>query len=196
MDARPTTWLADEESKPAPGSLALVQALVNTIELPAGPDRLADLADARPWMIASEILAPDADLTAADLEFVRGVREAMRALLVHNAGGPAPTDEALAPLRSVAADGSARAELGDDAIVRLIPAREVIVDRLLQLLLVIRDAQRDGSWSRLKACANDECHWAFFDRSRNHRGTWCEMAACGNRLKNREFRARKRATAG
>jgi predicted RNA-binding Zn ribbon-like protein len=63
---------------------------------------------------------------------------------------------------------------------------------LIELLLIIRDAQRDGSWSRLKACGNDECQWAFYDRSRNHGGTWCDMASCGNMLKNREFRARKR----
>ena len=33
---------------------------------------------------------------------------------------------------------------------------------------------------------------AFYDRSRNHGGTWCDMASCGNKLKNREFRARRR----
>jgi predicted RNA-binding Zn ribbon-like protein len=64
--------------------------------------------------------------------------------------------------------------------------------RLIELLLIIRDAQRDGTWVRLKACGNEECQWAFYDRSRNHGGTWCEMSSCGNKLKNREFRARKR----
>ena len=68
-------------------------------------------------------------------------------------------------------------------------------ERLIELLLIMRDAQRDGSWARLKACANDECQWAFYDRSRNHGGTWCEMSACGNKLKNREFRARRRKAA-
>ena len=57
----------------------------------------------------------------------------------------------------------------------------------------MRDAQRDGTWARLKACANDACAWAFYDRSRNRGGTWCDMASCGNMLKNREFRARRRA---
>jgi predicted RNA-binding Zn ribbon-like protein len=60
------------------------------------------------------------------------------------------------------------------------------------MLLAARDAQADGSWSRLKACGNDECGWAFFDRSRNRQGSWCDMAVCGNRLKNRSFRARQR----
>ena len=31
-------WPADDESKPAPGPLVLVQALVNTVELPDGSD--------------------------------------------------------------------------------------------------------------------------------------------------------------
>ena len=63
-------------------------------------------------------------------------------------------------------------------------------DGLLGLLLTVRDAQADGSWSRLKLCANPDCGWAFYDRSRNQQGAWCSMATCGNRLKNRRFRAR------
>ena len=65
-------------------------------------------------------------------------------------------------------------------------------DRLVYLLLIVRDAQRDGTWALLKACANDECQWAFYDKSRNHGGTWCEMSSCGNKLKNRAFRARSK----
>jgi predicted RNA-binding Zn ribbon-like protein len=172
--------------------LLLVQALVNTVELPDGADRLADPADARPWLIDNNLLSPRARLTDADLDLVRGVREALRALLVHNAGGPVPPDEAMAPLRAVAAAGAARATF-DDREVRLVADGDSTSDRLVGLLLIMRDAQRDGTWARLKACANDECQWAFYDRSRNHGGTWCEMAACGNMLKNREFRARRKA---
>jgi predicted RNA-binding Zn ribbon-like protein len=193
--SEPTRWLADDESKPAPAPLLRVQSLVNTVELPAGPDRLADPVDAGPWLIDNELLAPDADLDEADLELVRSVREAVRALLVHNAGGPSPTKAALAPLRTIATRGRARADVDADGGVRLASAGESVAERLIDLLLVIRDAQRDGSWTRLKACANDECHWAFFDRSRNHGGTWCEMSTCGNKLKNREFRARRRKAA-
>jgi predicted RNA-binding Zn ribbon-like protein len=185
-------WPGDDEPKPAPQPLLLVQALVNTVELPDGADRLADPADARPWLIDNNLLSPRARLTDADLDLVRGVREALRALLVHNAGGPVPPDEAMAPLRAVAAAGAARATF-DDREVRLVADGDSTSDRLVGLLLIMRDAQRDGTWARLKACANDECQWAFYDRSRNHGGTWCEMAACGNMLKNREFRARRKA---
>jgi predicted RNA-binding Zn ribbon-like protein len=193
MTPAPTYWPGDDEPKPAPAPLVLVQSLVNTVELPDGADRLADPTDARPWLVDVSLLAPEAELTDADLDLARTVREALRAMLVHNAGGPPPNKSALAVLRGVAQGGTARADLGDDGAVRLGVHGNSVRDRLVELLLIIRDAQRDGTWARLKACANDECQWAFYDRSRNHGGTWCEMAACGNKLKNRAFRARSRA---
>jgi predicted RNA-binding Zn ribbon-like protein len=33
----------------------------------------------------------------------------------------------------------------------------------------------------------------FYDNSKNHSGTWCQMAECGNRAKVRAYRARKPA---
>ena len=191
----PARWPGDDEPRPAPEPLVRVQALVNTVERPNGSDRLADLPDARPWLIDNNLLAPTADLTFADLDLVRAVREALRTMLVHNAGGPPPNKKATAPLRTVAAEATASADVGNAGEVRLRATGDSVRERLVELLLVIRDAQRDGSWTRLKACANDECRWAFYDRSRNHGGTWCEMAACGNKLKNRDFRARRRRAA-
>jgi predicted RNA-binding Zn ribbon-like protein len=188
-----TQWLGDDESKPAPHPLALIQSLVNTAELPDGPDRLADPADAQPWLVDNGLLAPHAEPSAADLELVRAVREALRTMLVHNAGGPPPNKSALAVLKTVADGGSARADLGDDGEIRLAADGDSLHDRLVDVLLIIRDAQRDGTWTLLKACANDECQWAFYDKSRNHRGAWCDMATCGNMLKNRAFRARNKA---
>jgi predicted RNA-binding Zn ribbon-like protein len=192
MTQAPVHWPGDDEPKPAPGPLALVQSLVNTVELPDGADRLADPADARPWLVDTGLLAPKAALTDADLEVVRAVREALRAMLVHNSGGPPPIKSALAVLRSAADGGTARASLADDGEVRLVATGDSVRDRLVGLLLIVRDAQRDGTWKLLKACANDECQWAFYDRSRNHGGTWCEMSVCGNKLKNRAFRARSK----
>jgi predicted RNA-binding Zn ribbon-like protein len=185
-------WLADTETKPAPEPLSRVQQLVNTLELPEGRDRLADPTDARAWLIAAGLLDEGADLQSAELDLVRGVREGLRSMLMHNAGAPPPTAASLAPLAEVAAESTARAEFGEGGEVRLSAGGDSVPARLIELLLIVRDAQRDGTWARLKACGNDECRWAFYDRSRNHGGTWCDMSSCGNKLKNREFRARKR----
>lgn len=192
MPSPPTHWLGDTETKPAPAPLDRIQALVNTIEMPEGRDRLADLPEAEAWLVTAGLLSQGSGLDPADLDQVRGVREGIRAMLVHNAGGPLPTADELAPLRTVAADGTARAAVGAHGEILLSAASDSARGRLVELLLIVRDAQRDGTWARLKACGNDECRWAFYDRSRNHGGTWCDMSSCGNKLKNREFRARKR----
>ena len=187
-----TRWAGDTETKPAPGQLARIQALVNTIELPVGTDRLARPDDAAPWLAANGWLAAGASPTAAELDQVRKVREALRALLIHHSGGTAPQADHLAALKALTDTSTAKVDLAPDGQVELSAAGENVGERLLELLLVMRDAQRDGTWARLKACANDECTWAFYDRSRNHGGTWCDMSSCGNMLKNREFRARRR----
>ncbi|MDX1883697.1 CGNR zinc finger domain-containing protein [Mycolicibacterium sp. 120270] len=192
MSSPRTHWLGDTETKPAPEPLDRIQALVNTVELPDGPDRLADPADAKPWLASVGLLGAHADVRPGDLDLVRGVREGLRAMLIHNAGGPAPTPEALAPLRDVTSQGTARAELDESGDIVLAAAGDAVPARLIEMLLIVRDAQRDGTWARLKACGNDECQWAFYDRSRNHGGTWCDMSSCGNKLKNRELRARRR----
>ena len=58
------------------------------------------------------------------------------------------------------------------------------------LLAPVAEAMSDGTWARVKACRAGDCHWAFYDFSRNRSGTWCDMAVCGNREKVRAYRAR------
>lgn len=191
MTQAPAEWLGDTEGKPAPAPLARIQALVNTVDLESGADRLALATDAQPWLHAHGLLPAGDVPTDDDLRTIRGLREALRAMLVHNAGGPAPTGEQLGPLSRIADAAGARVHLGTDGTLHVGAESDSLNGRLLSLLLVVSDAQRDGTWTHLKACGNEDCRWAFYDRSRNHGGTWCDMATCGNKLKNREFRARR-----
>jgi predicted RNA-binding Zn ribbon-like protein len=154
---------------------------------------LSNFDDARPWLVANGLLAKDDAPTTDELRILREVREGLRGLVIHNTGGPVPDPASVAPLRDIAAEVAVRATVAADGTVTLIPAGDSVRARLLGLLLVVQDAQRDGTWAHLKACANDDCLWAFYDRSRNHGGTWCDMATCGNKLKNRDFRARQRS---
>jgi predicted RNA-binding Zn ribbon-like protein len=184
-------WSGDTEGKPAPEPLSRVQALVNTVDLESGADRLVLAADAQPWLAAQKLL-PTTSITTDDLRIIREFREALRAMLVHNAGGPAPTDQQLSPLSRITRASAARVQLGSDGTLQVAADADSLAGRLLSLLLVVSEAQRDGTWAQLKACGNEDCRWAFYDRSRNHGGTWCDMSTCGNKLKNREFRARRR----
>src|SRR5262249_26540270 len=45
--------------------------------------------------------------------------------------------------------------------------------------------------ARLKACASEQCHWIFFDRSKPANRHWCSSNVCGNRQKTRDYRRRR-----
>jgi predicted RNA-binding Zn ribbon-like protein len=187
------SWVQSEEDKPAPMPLLLVQAFVNTFDVAEDTDLFRHSDTATPWLQEAGIIGPGVTVAPRDLSMLRAVREGIRALVAANGGGPAPQPDDLAPLEALARSRPARVIVEPTGHLRLGPRPDgQVADALLGLLLVIRDAQHDGTWPRLKTCGNPDCRWAFFDRSHSRRGTWCDMASCGNLIKNRNLRARRR----
>lgn len=187
------SWVPEDETKPAPMPLLVVQSFVNTWEADSGVDLLADPDAGQRWLQEAGLLrAPGVDLAQ-----VRDMRESIRALLVANSGAGDLDPAHLRLLRALAHRARLRLALRDDGQLDLQPDENDGLSWLAAtLLLIIRDAQRDGSWARLKACRNPDCHWAYYDRSHAGRGAWCDMAACGNRIKNRNLRTRRSAVGG
>jgi predicted RNA-binding Zn ribbon-like protein len=184
------SWYPGSEPKPAPMPLLLVQGFVNTLDLEDGTDLLDVPATAQEWLVDAGLLDVASELSAGEVEHAKAVREAIRELI--EAEGQVG-DGRLEPLRQLAASHRVQLTLTDSGAIALRNSRQGgLDDGLFELLLIVHRAQQEGTWSRLKICANDECRWAFFDRSRNQQGNWCNMAVCGNRLKNRELRARRR----
>jgi predicted RNA-binding Zn ribbon-like protein len=184
------SW-SSEEHKPAPPQLLDVQALVNTRDLELGTDALDDDADARRWAAEVGLVVKGRRIPAADLQLLREVRESLRALIAANTGDGAATRKQLEPLNRLAGECGPGLAVTQDGKVELAAAGGDLRAGIVELLLRVRDAQRDGTWEQLKLCANPDCRWAFYDLSRNHQGTWCRMEVCGNRLKNRRLRARQ-----
>jgi predicted RNA-binding Zn ribbon-like protein len=185
-------WTPLDEHKPAPPRLQPIQSLVNTRDLEEGTDLLEDEDGARTWLREVGLIGRRDQPSKADLRLLRGVREGLRAMLAHNSGDPAPTAEQLEPIRRLLELERPGLELDEQGELQMHAARNTLQGGLLELLLRVRDSQLDGSWAQMKLCANPDCRWAFYDLSRNHQGTWCRMEVCGNRLKNRRLRARRR----
>jgi predicted RNA-binding Zn ribbon-like protein len=191
------SWASHVEDKLAPMPLLLVQAYVDTVDRDLGTDILAHADQARAWLADAGLRVRDLDRSdpgfAADLRLAREARESIRALIGRNTGTEPLTPDDLAPLEQVLGQAQPRLEVTADGRARLGPALPAwsLADGLLGLLLIVRDAQADGSWDRLKLCGNPDCRWAFYDRSHSRRGAWCDMASCGNRVKNRNLRARR-----
>lgn len=173
-----------------PHALDLVIDYVNTLDIDAGSDALASSSGLSEWLTQRQLLAdPTPVLSEANRADAVRLREALRALLLeHN--GAAPDERAATELERVARRGGLGVHFTEDAAISLRPAREDFDGALAALLVPVAHAVSDGSWLRVKACRASDCAWAFYDRSRNRSGTWCDMAVCGNRTKVRAYRER------
>jgi predicted RNA-binding Zn ribbon-like protein len=176
---------------PAPEPLRLVQEFVNTIDIEEGRDELAQPGALRAWL-ADRGLMDRGDVSEDERRRAVEVREAIRVLLLANGGAPLEP-EALAPLNAAGAEARLGFRVRDDGRAELEPESSGIAGALGRLLAIVYTSMADGTWRRLKACANETCRWAFWDSSRNQTGKWCSMAVCGSRAKSRAYRARSSA---
>jgi predicted RNA-binding Zn ribbon-like protein len=183
---------------PATGAVLLVRDFVNTYEPQVDGEKLDTPEQLRDWLAGRDLLPAGARLRPADLATAVAVREGLRAVLRAHAGHPvdpealAPLNRALAPVRPAFTAG------GYELVATGGPA----FDRALAGLLdAVRQSAEDGTWTRLKVCERDTCHWAFYDDSRNRVRRWCSMAGCGNHVKMRRaytarVSRRRQASAG
>jgi predicted RNA-binding Zn ribbon-like protein len=177
--------------EPAPGRLALVQMLVNTVDREHGPDLLDEVGGLTDWLEARGLLEPGVVPGAADLEAARAVREALRSLMHANNGAPEDPG-ARAVLEATAARAELRPTFPSEG-PELVPGCGGVDGALGRVVAATFAAMLDGSWSRLKACPREVCGWAFYDRSSNASATWCSMAVCGGRVKAGAYYRRRRA---
>ncbi|CAL9543101.1 CGNR zinc finger domain-containing protein [Streptomyces sp. Tu 3180] len=167
------------ERSPAPAGLALVESLVNTLDVGTDTDSLGTPEGRARFGVTED-----------ELPRARELRESLRAALLAHAGHPphrsvTPLGELLAGAPLVvtvdAADGRAA----------LAPAPEGSWPLLTRVAGAVAEALVAGTWTRLKACEATDCLWAYYDRSPAGRGRWCSMQVCGARAKMRRYRAKE-----
>jgi predicted RNA-binding Zn ribbon-like protein len=178
--------------EPAEDDLRLVQDFVNTldrehgVELFDAPQGLAD------WLAHRGLPGAGDRLTARDVERALGVREALRAILLANNGGP-DAPQAYAALGAAARRARLTPAFAPPPGPTLEPGAQGVDAALGRVIAVAFAAMLDGRWARLKACPRDVCGWVFYDRSTANRSTWCSMRICGQRVKaNAYYRRHKR----
>ena len=138
-------------------------------------DDLTSVATLQGWLADHDL--PAGEPTERDLAATRAFRSALRAALL--ADEPAADALAQFPVRIAPARRDLRlvADTGNDGLDALVEA--------------VATSVGDGRWRRLKLCASEDCHWAFYDASRSGGGRWCSMETCGNRHKTRAYRQRQ-----
>jgi predicted RNA-binding Zn ribbon-like protein len=178
----------------APGELELVRLFVNTFD-PDHPERdpLLSRESTREWL-AGHGFPADGGLDDGEKAAMQALREALLAdLRAHTGDGNAARawDRLATHLSGTGLD----LVFGEGEHVRLEPRirrgyeglRGAIASR-------VYNAVKSGQWRRLKVCRRETCLFAFYDKSKNGSGTWCDMAACGNRAKAQRRRSRERTS--
>lgn len=173
-------WPSD---RTAPDGLELVRRFLNTTNRENGADRFAEPDGFVEWLAAAR-------LTSADRDRLVAFREHLHRYAVAHATGTAPggdgLSELLAPLRFTVTAGPAGLQLE-------IAAGSAVDQLLGRLALAVLDAQQQGTWPRLKACAH--CGWVIYDGSKNRSARWCSMSVCGGREHARAYRRRRAGSA-
>lgn len=162
----------------APEELETVMALLNSWLIPndsrVATDRLDDfrLAHAVP---------------EAETERVRRLRDDLRDVVERKPGAEQRLNQWIrrGRVRPIVSDSS----------LSFGPSEAMVAEILVSVL----DAMVLGHWPRLKACP--DCHWVFYDRSKNASKRWCLMTSggssgrsCGTIAKVRSFRQRQRSS--
>jgi predicted RNA-binding Zn ribbon-like protein len=181
---------AGDANRPAPGELRRVQWLINTADLEEGSDAIDTPEALAAWLREHALAEADDAFDAADVARVARFREALRRLLLSHNGGDVDT-QAVAELDAVARESAVVVGFAPDGAPRLGAAGSGVDAVIGRVLAIVARADAEGTWTRLKTCPVDDCRWAFYDFSRNHSRTWCDMKVCGNRAKARTYRSRR-----
>lgn len=184
------------KQRSAPGELERVRRFVNTRQVLRGTDLLSDTAGLADWFTDEGLAPAGLRVTRSDLARAIELREALRAVMAaHNDGERVPA-EASRALDVAAHRARFRLRFDDGGTTSLAPDAVGVSGALGRLLAIVHDSIVQGTWSRLKACRDRDCEWAFYDHTKNGSGAWCSMERCGNRAKARAFRERHAASGG
>jgi len=178
----------------APGRLELLQRFINTHnhDFPPEWDRIGTAETAEAWLREKRLVAAGDRIVEPDAIRLRELREAIRALVIANHGGP-PAAAATDIVRRAAGAAQLSVAVDDTGRTALEPTRRGVDGAVATLLSILHEARLTGQWPRLKGCRR--CGYAFFDRSKNRSAAWCAMSICGNRTKNRAYYRRRRTSA-
>ena len=182
-----------------PVELALLYDFVNTLDerryvedgvAHAGADEIETARMLDSWMLERGLLHRGEHMTARDHQAVLELRAALRDFLLE---APEQRPQALAAARRLTAVSGKfplMMTVSADGAVELAPIHGS--NALGRVLSEMIGLAQTGQLARLKACASQECHWIFFDRSKPANRHWCSSSRCGNRQKTRAYRLRQR----
>jgi predicted RNA-binding Zn ribbon-like protein len=125
---------------------------------------------------------------AAALAKGTAIRDLLLSILAGIAHGRSVSSQRLSELNSALAQapGLLRLRKNSDRIeTKWTSGADGLRQVLFAVLTSTAELLASDRLGRIRECANADCTWLFVDESRNRSRRWCEMRACGNRMKAR-----------
>lgn len=186
-------WSARHE---VPDELAVVLDFANTVDFRnfgryEPREFLPDRESLDAWLVHRGF--PRTRSSEADFAQAMDLRASIRVLAKSHQRGHAES-EGVRDFRR-AFDLPLHARLDDRGEFDLVGAQEGARGALADILARVVLAAARGSWSRVKMCSAPDCQVVFYDKSKARTSRWCSTTGCGNRVKTRTYRARRRTGA-
>ena len=162
------------------------------------PERFVDADALRGWLREVDWLgaAPDERaVTDADASEARQLRDAMVTVLLSHSDDPSADGAAVEQADALLLRAAQRYPVAahvDHAGARLRSTSPGLPGALGSVIAAAAELGLAGDWPRLKACRNEPCHFAFFDKTRNTSAGYCSPQ-CASQASMRAYRARKKA---
>ncbi|MBW4081564.1 CGNR zinc finger domain-containing protein [Paenibacillus sp. S150] len=142
-------------------------------------------------------LQAELPLKPAELKQLQQLRGFMWAEVQKLVQGHTPNRALLEQLNEYMAGGSEVRQIlwseeGAAQIV-LLPQRADWAQVMAEIASSFAAALLEKETSRFRICENPDCQWVYYDETRNRSKRYCDDKLCGNLMKVRRFRARKKA---
>jgi predicted RNA-binding Zn ribbon-like protein len=162
----------------------------------AGPvERIPDGEALSRWFIEEGLLTDPPPMTDRDLYRARRLREAISAVVRSSMARTAAREDSLSVVNEFAAQADLPPRLAVGTAGRVVTAPSA-GSPSQALATVARDAAvllGGPRATRIKECAHPDCSLVFLDETQSGRRRWCSMDRCGNLVKIKGYRERRRA---
>lgn len=133
---------------------------------------------------------------AAALAKGTAIRDLLLSMFAGIANGRSVSSQRLSALNSALAQGPGLLRVHKNS-GRIKTEWTSAADGLQQVLFAVLTSAAEllasDRLGRIRECASADCTWLFVDDSRNRSRRWCDMSACGNRMKARRHYQRAKA---
>ncbi|MEC0125291.1 CGNR zinc finger domain-containing protein [Paenibacillus pabuli] len=164
-----------------------------------GGDRSEDRLGKKEWqqrfLDEWEMSAP-VPASPEDERTLRNFRNELQLLAIRLSAGDSLMDKDLEWLNAMMSEGQVtrrlNSEIDEGLKLSLIPVWAHWQQVVAEVAADFANTLVKGGGGRIRICDNSDCRWIFYDDTRSRTQKYCDDKMCGNLMKVRRFRAKKK----